>query len=150
MVIGLRNFRVHCISAKAVNHKRIPWFFLSCLHRWQARPLLYLYFYSVWLNATESIHPAWIVFKTKIIICPRKGLRWSEKCTNFTYIISNIDNNFWLVADGWCWFVLREYYCWLVASSWFVLREKYCWLVADKPSEQGGNFTVCRAPAWTT
>jgi hypothetical protein len=29
----------------------------------------------------------------------------------------------WLVADGWCWFVLRE---------------KYCWLVADKPNEQGG------------
>jgi hypothetical protein len=28
----------------------------------------------------------------------------------------------WLVADGWCWFVLRE---------------KYCWLVADKPSEHG-------------
>jgi hypothetical protein len=46
----------------------------------------------------------------------------------------------WLVADGWCWFVLREEYCWLVASGWFVLREKYCWLVADKPSEQGENF----------
>jgi hypothetical protein len=44
----------------------------------------------------------------------------------------------WLVADGWCWFVLREKYCWLVAGGWFVLREKYCWLVADKPSEQGG------------
>jgi hypothetical protein len=42
----------------------------------------------------------------------------------------------WLVADGWCWFVLREGYCWLVAGGWFVLREKYCWLVADKPSEQ--------------
>jgi hypothetical protein len=41
------------------------------------------------------------------------------------------------VADGWCWFVLREEYCWLVASGWFVLREKYCWLVADKPSKQG-------------
>jgi hypothetical protein len=41
------------------------------------------------------------------------------------------------VADGWCWFVLREEYCWLVAGGWFVLREKYCWLVADKPSEQG-------------
>jgi hypothetical protein len=41
------------------------------------------------------------------------------------------------MADGWCWFVLREKYCWLVASGWFVLREKYCWLVADKPSEQG-------------
>jgi hypothetical protein len=44
----------------------------------------------------------------------------------------------WLVADGWCWFVLREEYCWLVAGGWFVLREKYCWLMADKPSEQGG------------
>jgi hypothetical protein len=43
----------------------------------------------------------------------------------------------WLVADGWCWFVLREKYCWLVADVWFVLREKYCWLVADKPNEQG-------------
>jgi hypothetical protein len=45
----------------------------------------------------------------------------------------------WLVADGWCWFVLREEYCWLVAGGWFVVREKYCWLVADKPSEQGVN-----------
>jgi hypothetical protein len=42
----------------------------------------------------------------------------------------------WLVADGWCWFVLREKYCWLVAGGWFVLSEKYCWLMADKPSEQ--------------
>jgi hypothetical protein len=22
----------------------------------------------------------------------------------------------WLVTDGWCWFVLREKYCWLVAG----------------------------------
>jgi hypothetical protein len=43
------------------------------------------------------------------------------------------------VADGWCWFVLREEYCWLVAGGWFVVREKYCWLVADKPSEQGAR-----------
>jgi hypothetical protein len=42
-----------------------------------------------------------------------------------------------LVADGWCWFVLKEKYCWLVADDWFVLREKYCWLVADKPNEHG-------------
>jgi hypothetical protein len=41
------------------------------------------------------------------------------------------------VADGWCWFILREEYCWLVAGGWFVLREKYCWLVVDKPNEQG-------------
>jgi hypothetical protein len=47
----------------------------------------------------------------------------------------------WLVADGWCWFVLREKYCWLVVDGWFVVREKYCWLVADKPNEQGENRT---------
>jgi hypothetical protein len=41
------------------------------------------------------------------------------------------------VANGWCWFVLTEEYCWLVAGGWFVLTEEYCWLVADKPSEQG-------------
>jgi hypothetical protein len=23
----------------------------------------------------------------------------------------------WLVADGWCWFVLREKYYWLVAGG---------------------------------
>jgi hypothetical protein len=46
----------------------------------------------------------------------------------------------WLVADGWCWFVLREEYRWLVADGWFVVREKYCWLVADKPSEQGASW----------
>jgi hypothetical protein len=43
------------------------------------------------------------------------------------------------LAGGWCWFVLREKYYWLVADGWFVLREKYCWLVADKPNEQGAG-----------
>jgi hypothetical protein len=43
------------------------------------------------------------------------------------------------LADGWCRFLLREEYCWLVAGGCFVLREKYCWLVGDKPSEQGAN-----------
>jgi hypothetical protein len=50
------------------------------------------------------------------------------------------------VADGWCWFVLREKYCWLVAGGWFVVREKYCWLVADKPSEQA-VFRIQMGPA---
>jgi hypothetical protein len=43
---------------------------------------------------------------------------------------------------GWCWFVLREEYCWLVAGGWFDVREKYCWLVADKPSEQGVSIEL--------
>jgi hypothetical protein len=32
----------------------------------------------------------------------------------------------WLVADGWCWFVLREEYCWLVAAGcwWLVCSER--------------------------
>jgi hypothetical protein len=50
----------------------------------------------------------------------------------------------WLVADDWCWFVLREEYCWLVTGGWFVVREKYCCLVADKPSEQGVRRSICR------
>jgi hypothetical protein len=54
--------------------------------------------------------------------------------TNFVWTICSLF--VWLVADGWCWFVLREKYCWLVVGGWFVVREKYCWLVADKPSEQ--------------
>jgi hypothetical protein len=51
------------------------------------------------------------------------------------YLRSTISLFVWLVVDGWCWFVLREKYCWLIVGGWFVLREKYCWLVADKPSE---------------
>jgi hypothetical protein len=46
------------------------------------------------------------------------------------------------LADGWCWFVLREKYCWLVVGGWFVMREKYFWLVADKPSEQAETIVV--------
>jgi hypothetical protein len=54
----------------------------------------------------------------------------------------------WLVADGLCWFVLREKYGWLVAGDWFVLREKYCWLVAGKLREQG--VRLCQADAANT
>jgi hypothetical protein len=50
------------------------------------------------------------------------------------------------VADGWCWFYLREKYCWLVAGGWFVLREKYCWMVADKPNEQGAGPMASSQP----
>jgi hypothetical protein len=37
------------------------------------------------------------------------------------------------VADDWCWFVLREKYCWLVGDGWFILREKYVgwWLISQ-------------------
>jgi hypothetical protein len=31
----------------------------------------------------------------------------------------------WLVVDGWCWFVLREEYCWLVtAGCWWLVRSE--------------------------
>jgi hypothetical protein len=48
----------------------------------------------------------------------------------------------WLVADGWCWFVLREKYRWVVVGGWFGLGGKYCWLVCgvpDKPSANRGD-----------
>jgi hypothetical protein len=29
------------------------------------------------------------------------------------------------LADGWCWFVLREEYCWLVAADcWWLVRSE--------------------------
>jgi hypothetical protein len=38
----------------------------------------------------------------------------------------------WLVADGWCWFVLREEYCWLVAAGcWWLVRSERKVLLAD-------------------
>jgi hypothetical protein len=61
-----------------------------------------------------------------------------EKISHYLKRLKQRDSLFgWLVADGWCWFVLREEYCWLVAGGWFVVREKYYWLVAGKPSEHG-------------
>jgi hypothetical protein len=61
----------------------------------------------------------------------------------------SVKNNMfvWLVADGWCWFVLREEYCCLVAGGCFIMREKYCWLVGDKPSEQGESGELLRGAA---
>jgi hypothetical protein len=35
------------------------------------------------------------------------------------------------LAGGWCLFVLREKYFWLVAGGWFVLTEKYRWLISQ-------------------
>jgi hypothetical protein len=35
------------------------------------------------------------------------------------------------VADGWCWFVLREEYCWLVVGGWFVLSTVGWWLISQ-------------------
>jgi hypothetical protein len=43
----------------------------------------------------------------------------NHKCydQNFT-VATRFKSMFgWLVADGWCWFVLREEYCWLVAGG---------------------------------
>jgi hypothetical protein len=38
----------------------------------------------------------------------------------------------WLVADGWCWFVLREEYFWLVAAGcWWLVRSERKVLLAS-------------------
>jgi hypothetical protein len=41
----------------------------------------------------------------------------------------------WLVTDGWCWFVVRE---------------KYCWLVAGKPSEPGVELSTVLVVGFTS
>jgi hypothetical protein len=40
----------------------------------------------------------------------------------------------WLVADAWCWFVLREKYWWLICSERKVLL-----VGADKRNEHAGT-----------
>jgi hypothetical protein len=58
------------------------------------------------------------------------------------------------LAGGWCWFVLREEYRWLVAGGWFVLREEYCWLISQaNMTERSDQATLdcysrrCRWPS---
>jgi hypothetical protein len=35
------------------------------------------------------------------------------------------------VADGWCWFVLREKYCWLVAGLFWEKITVVWWLISQ-------------------
>jgi hypothetical protein len=60
-----------------------------------------------------------------------EGAKWLG-----TQIIQKSKFQYYRLADGWCWFIVREKYYWVFAGGWFVLREKYCWLVANKPSKQ--------------
>jgi hypothetical protein len=52
-------------------------------------------------------------------MCSFLSVYWQKN----SHFISLVDVSLfgWLVADGWCWFVLREEYCWLVAGGWFVV-----------------------------
>jgi hypothetical protein len=48
-------------------------------------------------------------------------------CTSTVNTLIPLDKGLfgWLVADGWCWFVLREEYCWLVAAGcWWLIRSE--------------------------
>jgi hypothetical protein len=46
---------------------------------------------------------------------------WSSPATTAAASFAHVQ-----MADGWCWFVLREEYCWLVAAGcwWLVLSER--------------------------
>jgi hypothetical protein len=57
--------------------------------------------------------------------CPFASSCWS--LFNLTIIQGDTFQSLfgWLVADGWCWFVLREEYCWLVtAGCWWLVRSE--------------------------
>jgi hypothetical protein len=43
-----------------------------------------------------------------------------------TFSLSGLSLFGWLMADDWCWFVLREEYCWLVLADcwWLVCSER--------------------------
>jgi hypothetical protein len=64
----------------------------------------------------------------------------NQPILDFMYLCSLFG---WLVADGWCWFVLREEYCWLVAGGWFVVREKYWWLISQANRAVVASRSLC-------
>jgi hypothetical protein len=65
---------------------------------------------------------------TTTFMCPLHPLRVNQRPpTNILFV--------WLVADGWCRFVLRGKYCWLIAGGWFVLSRK-----STRTNEQGVNL----------
>jgi hypothetical protein len=46
------------------------------------------------------------------------------------------------LAGGWCWFVVREKYCWLVAGDrcWNNVREKHGWLKPASRTRRSLNY----------
>jgi hypothetical protein len=70
------------------------------------------------------------------VLCSKKGGRttkgpprgegylcsWKCEMTSIFYV-PTINLFGWLVADGWCWFILREKYCWLVAAGWWLISQ---------------------------
>jgi hypothetical protein len=65
-------------------------------------------------------------------------------------LISREQENPWLVIDGWCWFVMREKYCWLITSGWFVLRENTAgwWLISQANRALAGALSA--AEQWSS
>jgi hypothetical protein len=48
----------------------------------------------------------------------RFGTPWESAVAAASAVAGDTNSLFgWLVVDGWCWFVLREEYCWLVAGG---------------------------------
>jgi hypothetical protein len=52
---------------------------------------------------------------------PPSRHRWFQNFKFQCTCLSSSNLFGWLVADGWCWFVLREEYCWLVGRERKVL-----------------------------
>jgi hypothetical protein len=78
------------------------------------------FFFSIIISWSYVLARAWERFQS---------LRLERSCLRHPLQLISLFG--WLVADGWCWFVLREEYCWLVAGDWFVVREKYWWLISQ-------------------
>jgi hypothetical protein len=58
--------------------------------------------------------------KNKVLLCAaQKLIAILDVVQEFRPLSSTEANRLfaWLVADDWCWFVLREKYCWLVAGG---------------------------------
>jgi hypothetical protein len=72
-----------------------------------------------------SMLAAWELWKIRNDLIfnrhPPSRHRWFQNFKFQCTCLSSSNLFGWLVADGWCWFVLREEYCWLVGRERKVL-----------------------------
>jgi hypothetical protein len=54
----------------------------------------------------------------------------------------------WLVADGWCWFVLREKYCWLIGCGNVPHLMRRDIKAGDRSTRQGVVKLFGESPKW--
>jgi hypothetical protein len=126
---------------------------------WQLLFSFVLTLYSFCMHVLKSLgfrrQGVTLLLKRHVRAPGRQGPRlWCRRRRAHPPAVPPVGLLVWLVADGWCWFVLREKYYWLVAGGWFLIWGKSTaswWLIsqsnraraAQKATRGDGYFSCC-------